>query len=263
MRLPPLDRNVIDNYLSKRQLDVEAHVLDEIDSTNALARERAAAGAPDGSLVVAETQRAGRGREGRRWLSPPGAGLWMSMVRRGSFPAARGGLVPLAVGVAVARALERAHGIAVGVKWPNDVMAAGRKLGGILVESATSGEVLSWIVIGIGINLLVVRALPDEVARHAISLEALGVKAIDRHALLNALHEEVMRVTTELGTGDGRAMREAFAALDVLRDRRVSVNEGGRVLLSGIARGIDPSGALLVEREGERVSVRVGSVRLA
>jgi BirA family biotin operon repressor/biotin-[acetyl-CoA-carboxylase] ligase len=156
-----------------------------IGSTNDRARELALAGAERFTTVIAEEQLAGRGREGRRWESPPGGGLWMSVVAPRCPPVERG-LVPLRTGLAVCRAVERvAPGVRAGVKWPNDVHVDGRKVSGVLCES--TGDT---VVIGIGVNLRP-GALGPELAAVAVALEAVAGGPVDRAALAGAVLAEL------------------------------------------------------------------------
>lgn len=167
-------------------------------STNDVASRLAAAGAPDGTTVVADTQTAGRGRLGRAWFSPPGTGLYVSVVVRLDPPGGRAACDPLMApvpaparltllaGVALAEAVRRATGLPVELKWPNDLVFCGRKLAGILAEASAQDGVLDYIVLGIGINVRLVR-FPPEIAARASSLEAELGRTVDRGAVLASL----------------------------------------------------------------------------
>ena len=122
-------------------------------STNDVARAWAAQGAPEGAVVVADEQTAGRGRAGSVWLCPRGLGLLSSTVVRPPCPASAVGGLAVVGGIAAARAIEQASGVAARLKWPNDIIAAGRKAGGILVESECRGGRVVWAAIGIGLNV--------------------------------------------------------------------------------------------------------------
>ena len=218
---------------------------DEAGSTNDDARALAASGAPHGAVVLARRQHAGRGRDGRAFRSPEG-GLYMSVVVRPRAPPARWGLIPLAAGLAVVDALA-AHGFPARLKWPNDVLLDDRKLGGILVESRLGDD--AFAIVGIGVN---VRAapLPEAtcLAEHGAPPEMLGMARDVRDALLRAVDaaaDEPARLVQRI--------RDACATLG-----RDVVWEGG----AGIAADIDEDGALLVERNGARVRVIAGDVRV-
>ena len=232
---------------------VEAH--DVLGSTNDRLKEMAAEGAGPYSVVVADEQTVGRGRSGGVWHSPPGAGLWISVLLpfHGVAPAH----LPLVVGIAAARAAEQARpGIAVGIKWPNDLQLLGRKAGGILCERC-HGAVMA----GVGVNVRFPAAgLPDDVAGQAAALEGAGSARVSVGELATALMHELHALVPHCAGGlDGDLHRE-LERRDVLRDRAVVTQQAG----PGTARGIAPEGALLVERpDGERVRVMAGSVRLA
>jgi BirA family biotin operon repressor/biotin-[acetyl-CoA-carboxylase] ligase len=232
---------------------MEAH--DVLGSTNDRLKELAAEGAGPYSVVVADEQTAGRGRSGGVWHSPPGAGLWISVLLpfNGVVPAH----LPLVVGLAAARAAERAcPGAAVGIKWPNDLQLRGRKLGGILCEHGRGA-----VVAGVGLNVrLSDEGLPVEVAREAAALESAAGQRVSVGELGTALLHELHALVPRSARGLERALHEELERRDVLRDRKVVTQQAG----PGTARGIGPEGALLVERpDGERVRVMAGSVRLA
>lgn len=232
----------------------------ETASTNDDAKQAASEGAPAGASFVADRQRAGRGRQGRRWHAAGGTSLLVSIVLRPSIePMA---LPPLALvaGLAVIDAITaQAPGLDVKLKWPNDVLASGRKLAGVLVEAALSNGRVAWAVVGVGVN---VRrgALPPELASTATSLEALGARGegLERGALLGHL---LARLVGRLGAferGGFAALADEARARDGLLGRRVS---GER--LRGVAAGIADDGRLLVRTpEGLEVPVGAGEIRI-
>lgn len=229
--------------------EVEIHA--SIGSTNDRARGLAELGAEPWTVVIAEQQTAGRGREGRRWESPPRTGLWMSLVSPPLAPADRS-FVPLRTGLAVCRAVERAApGLRAGIKWPNDVFVAGRKAGGILCESGPGG-----LVIGIGVNVRRT-AFPPELAATATSLEEAAGTAVERAGVARAIVDE-LRALFAARRGLDDVMGE-LAARDVLAGRRIATAAGE----VGVARGIDPDGALRVEvGPGQVRRVMGGGVRV-
>lgn len=220
---------------------------DEIESTNLEAKSLAVDGAPEGTVVIAETQTAGRGRLGRRWLSPAGKGLLFSVVLRPAIPMADAHLLTLVAAVATAEAVEDQAGLDVSIKWPNDLFLGDRKVGGILLEVSGEQDEVDWIVVGIGINVNTEYAeLPVPLRRSAVSLKMAGGAAVDRSELLArillALEAHYVAAVRE---GFDRAL-SGFRSRDYLRARTVSVctREGSIV---GEATGIDDRGALLVE----------------
>lgn len=233
---------------------LEVH--DRLGSTNDRLRELARAGAPAFSVVTAEEQTAGRGRGGRRWHSPPGLGLWMSVLVPRE-PEGRPPLTPLLVGVAVCRALaEVVPEVDAGIKWPNDVLVEGRKVCGILCE----GEAGTRTVAGVGLNVHGERrSFPDSLGVEATTLEQEAGRAVRRPDLAGALLASLRTLLDPPPEAlDGSLGREV-EALDRLRGRPV-VTEGG---VRGRAAGIAGDGTLLVEDAGggtERVVT--GSVRL-
>jgi BirA family biotin operon repressor/biotin-[acetyl-CoA-carboxylase] ligase len=227
-------------------------------STSDVALAEARAGAAHGTVVVADSQTAGRGRLGRRWASPPGRHLYLSIVLRGPLtarPPAERAVVTLALGVGVVDAVRAAGAAAAALKWPNDVLVDRRKLAGILCE--TTGDA---IVAGIGVNLGgVPDELPPEVAGRATTLEAVLGAPVDRAAfpvsLLAAVEPWLDRFTA-----DGPApIIEAWQAR-MAPDLRLGWEKGGRTV-AGRADGLDPDGALrLVADDGEVHRVLAGDV---
>jgi len=226
-----------------------------VGSTNDVARRLAEHGAPPGTVVLADEQTAGRGRAGRTWLAPPGRALLLSILLR---PGARAPLAaPLLAGLATARAIERTTGVRTGIKWPNDIVVEGKKLAGILCETA-AGPGPDYLVVGIGINVLQEEDdWPPELRAHATSLRLLTGRAIPRGPLAGALIAE-----TRALVGDTPALtpalRRELEARDTLRGRPVLVD--GRP--AGTALGITGEGALLVRTPaGTTARIRSGTVR--
>ena len=223
----------------------------EVTSTNDLALMLATAGASTGTAVLADCQTAGRGRRGRTWFSPPGAGLYLSVVIR---PAGSGSTVPLvtlAAGVAAAHAILAATGLQVELKWPNDLVVGRpwRKLGGILCEASGAGGAIDGVVVGIGLNLLPT-AFPIDVAGRATSLEGELGRAVDRGVVVTELLAALRFWTERLWAGQAAAVRDAWRTLArpglAGAPVRWQDQRGDR---HGAARDIDDNGALLVESD--------------
>lgn len=238
--------------------------LEECDSTNDEAARLARAGARHGTIVIARAQRAGRGREGRTWVSPRDAGLYLSAVVRPRLPLADVPPVTLAIGVGACDAA-RAMGAAATLKWPNDIQVHGKKLGGILVEAHSQGNRLESIVVGIGINLtaagLTAGALPAELAATATTLEDAAGKPVDRAAFIELLVAHVERWIDRYTASGLPAIappwHERMAAGVVARAR---INGAD---LSGEVAGLDRDGALLLrDSAGGLHRVRSGDVEV-
>jgi BirA family transcriptional regulator, biotin operon repressor / biotin---[acetyl-CoA-carboxylase] ligase len=210
------------------------------DSTNARARELAAAGAPHGTLVTAGEQTAGRGRQGRAWVAAPGEALLMSVVLRDVDP-----IVPLAAAVAVADTV----GEAARIKWPNDIWIERRKVAGILLEGRPQE---GWAVLGIGLNVGT-REFPDELREVATSLALTGSTATIDDVLANLIPQ-----LDRWLAAPAEEVLAAWGARDALEGERIEWAGG-----AGIARGVDGTGALVVEEDGgETRTLDAGEVHL-
>lgn len=243
--------------------DLRVNLLAVTDSTNAqlLAGDASA----DPQVLFAEFQTAGRGRRGRNWVSPFGANLYLSLAW--SFPQWPRQLttLPLAVGVACARAL-RACGLDdVQLKWPNDLYVQGRKLGGILIEHRAEVGGPCRVVIGIGINVAMSRTQADAVTQPWISLnEALAARggvAASRNALATKLLIELQTTLRQFEQTGFDHFAAEWSALDLTFNREVTVLEHDREL-HGTARGVDEQGALRVEVLGALRTLHAGEVSL-
>lgn len=218
-----------------------------VGSTNQVARQLAAEGAPSGTVVTSEEQTAGRGRQGRPWTTPAGSALAWSLLLRREIEVP--GTLPLQVGVAVCEAAEALGVPRAEVKWPNDVWIEGRKCAGILVEARIQE---GWAVVGIGLNLTITeQQFPAELRERATSIGHGATIAAATAALNRA-------VTARLAAPEAETMAE-FSRRDALRGRTVAWADG-----SGTAAGIDLEGNLLVESPtGCLTSLNAGEVHLA
>lgn len=235
----------------------------ETGSTNDLALSMAANGAAEGTVVVADQQRSGRGRRGRDWFSPPGAGLYLSAVVR---PTASVGSVPmltLAAGAAAARAVRSMTALPVELKWPNDLVIGRpwRKLGGVLCETTGSGSRIDAVIVGIGINLLAT-AYPREIADRATSIEAELGRSVERAPVIVAVLESLAAAVEHFHAGRlGEICRDwRTLAAPGLGGASVRWTDRG-VERRGRAHDIDGDGALLVESAGRVERLVAGEVR--
>ncbi len=234
--------------------------LDEVGSTNDYLKETPLPDATRWHLALAESQTAGRGRGDNAWLSPPGAGLWMSAVHTFDDVPARLSAFTLAAGVAVAEALAAVGLRGIALKWPNDLIVDDRKLGGILVESINGGRTA---VCGIGINV----ALPDvgslsfSKALRPIDLSSVCDEVPDRNALAGSIVSELVGAAERFANEGFAAFADAWSNYDWLRGREVIVS-GIDPSLMGVANGIGENGELILSDGGVDFRVVSGSVRL-
>jgi BirA family biotin operon repressor/biotin-[acetyl-CoA-carboxylase] ligase len=253
--------------LATRWLARDLRWFDCIDSTNRAALELARAGAAHGTTLVAETQSAGRGRQGRSFFSPPHLNLYTSIVLRPETDTAEAPawIMAAAAGVAEAIAAEVGDPAAVEIKWPNDVLLGGLKTCGILMELSAEATRVGHMVLGIGVNLNVDRAdFPAEFRRHATSLSSHSGHRIDRVAFARRLYALLEDVLDRCAGGGLEAVRPRFEALFRMPGRRVSILEPGGGVLEGEVAGIDRDGALLLRRpDGSCERVLAGDVSLA
>jgi BirA family biotin operon repressor/biotin-[acetyl-CoA-carboxylase] ligase len=246
-----------------RQISADASLLDiqveqTLDSTNDhMARLRAQGSAPD--VVVANEQTAGRGRRGRRWISPPGAGLYLSIRRSFNRPVSELGALSLVAGLAAAEALEACCGVIAGLKWPNDVQIDGRKLAGCLIDIEGS-PTTPTAIIGIGINIDFRGQLePDQPWTDVASVN----NAVpDRNKLAALLISQLHQYLSEFDTHGFNSFQAQWARRDVLYGQEVSAIGAGEQSLAGRAMGLDQHGRLLLEDHGVTRALASGEVSL-
>jgi len=231
-----------------------------IGSTNDLLKELAAQGAPEGTLVIADEQTAGKGRLGRKWLAPPGTSILLSLLFHPDFAPHRAPRLTMICSLAIADAIEGLTGLPVGLKWPNDVFVRGKKVGGILTESGTTGGHLDYVVVGMGLNVnLAVSALP-ELRDIATSLsEELGGE-VSRLELLWRILEGIEMRYKSLRRGESPHEEWAARLVNLGHQMQVTTSDG---VLVGWAEGVDTDGALILHTpDGQRKRVLAGDVTL-
>lgn len=233
---------------------------DIVASTNDVARELAASGAEEGLCVEAREQTAGRGRQGRSWTSSPDQGLYLSVILRPEIAPADSPVLTLAAAVAVAETLRLDFEVSADIKWPNDVMASGRKICGILVESAIEDSRIQYAVMGIGVNIGQ-GAFEGDIANLATSLSMEGGRSVPPEEfakpLLNRLDHWYTIATTQPSRVIARWQELSSYAHDC--PVRVDSSEG---VIEGITRGLTPSGALIIETARETREIVSGEVSL-
>jgi BirA family biotin operon repressor/biotin-[acetyl-CoA-carboxylase] ligase len=229
------------------------HSFPSCSSTNDLARDLAAKGEPEGAAVLCAEQTAGRGTKGRAWYSAAGKGLYVSIILRPQSHELA--LIPLLAGVAVADAVEAAFGVRPGLKWPNDLVWQGKKLGGILSESSLTGERVNFVVLGIGLNINHAAGdFPPEIQELAVSLRMIAGRKVSADLLLPRLWQALGRWYARFGRGDGRQIIETFGRYSSVPTGTTIVVRTANSDLRGVYAGLDERGGLVLEVEGRKVS---------
>lgn len=235
-------RKVMDTKVFGRRLEL----YDTVESTQNLARAAAEAGASEGSLFIAEQQLSGRGRMGRGWISPKGKGIWMSMVLRPSVPIHFAPQLTLLTAVALCRSLNRVTSLEIGIKWPNDLLIDGKKISGILLESAAEDERLRYVIAGVGISVNLEESdYPEELLEKAVSLRMAGGRKWDRAAIVADFlteWEKLYFLYQEQGFGPIVALWEALS-VSLGKLVKLITPQGD---LIGVPEGLEESGAIRI-----------------
>lgn len=240
---------------------VAIQVVDETGSTNAdlMAALDALAGP---TLLIARSQTAGRGRAGRSWHSAPGKSLTFSLAWKFALPVHALVGLPIAVGVALVDALAMFN-IDARLKWPNDVMYEGRKLAGILIESASRGQSqhdASWAVTGIGINMAISEHVAAEIGRPVAAIPWLA--ELDQDMLLATLLTEVANAMQKFEQEGLSAFTPRWNALHIYAGQPVSILDNGRTVHEGVACGVDETGRFLLDTSAGRIAIMAGDISL-
>ncbi len=254
-----LDAAAIQAGLSTHSLGRNIIILEEIDSTNEEGKRQGAAGAPDGTLCLAERQTGGKGRLGRVWSSPAGTGVWMTLLLRPQLAPKEATQLTLIAGLSVCQAIRRLTGCDAMIKWPNDVVIGRKKVCGILTELAADMERIHYVLVGIGINA----NLPEfqgELQKKATSLLLETGHKINRAALIQAVLEEFETYYDRFLTDLTADFITPYEALCVSLNRRVSVIRGGREI-TGQSIGLNQEGELLIRTDsGDILEIGSGEV---
>lgn len=240
------NKRELEQGLKTKTMGQSIYFYEETDTTNNRARELALEGAPEGTLVVAEKQTAGRGRRGKVWESPLGTGIWMSLVLRPQIMPAEASALTLLCGLATAEAIEAETGLSAGIKWPNDILINGKKAVGILTEMDCEMSEVHFVIPGIGINVNTA-SFPPEIADIATSLYLECGKTVSRRRLVHKVLERLEEhYETFLRTGSFTAMLEDYRKHCITLGKEVHVL--GREPFFAEALDITPEGELLVRR---------------
>jgi BirA family transcriptional regulator, biotin operon repressor / biotin---[acetyl-CoA-carboxylase] ligase len=232
---------------------------DTLPSTNDLALRLAEIPVPEGTVIVADEQTAGRGRLGRAWASPRG-GVWLSVILSPGLPVDKVAVIGLAAGIAAAQAIRKTTGLLARLKWPNDVLVEGQKVVGVLAEATPGAD---WVVVGIGINANIAQdALPVDSGYPVTSLQALLGHLVDREALIRALLRELDQGYAVLRSSGISGVLRRWREMAETLGRPVRVEMAGAAI-HGTALDIDEAGALLVRLDDGAVQrVMAGDVRM-
>jgi BirA family biotin operon repressor/biotin-[acetyl-CoA-carboxylase] ligase len=262
--LPPDLETAIQSASSRGDLDLRVHYFREIGSTNDVALALADRGAPEGTAVIADRQTAGRGRRGRSWFSPAGAGIYLSCIPRSEpLPQASSlSLLSLASGVATARAITARTGLPLELKWPNDIVIGRpwRKLAGILCESAGPGPRVETVIIGVGVNVQPA-AYPPELGDRATSIELELGRSVDRAPIAVEILIRLLEAARQLQQGQHGDLLNEWRELGRagLAEAAVRWQDHGRQR-RGLVRDIDDDGALIVRVDGQVERLIAGEV---
>ena len=260
----PLSISGIRGRLSSLAAGHQLFLFHEVESTNSTLSRLARSGAAEGTVVLAERQTAGRGRLGQPWFSPPGVNLYLSVLFRGPLALEEAPVFSLIAGLALTDAVRRA-GADAAIKWPNDVLVDGRKIGGALIECAARGADVDHLIVGIGVNLNVeldaLAAALGPAAARATSLRAALGREVHRDTFtadyLNALDEWAQRYRKE----GPEPVLTTWRERDILTGRQVEVRADGQPFVGRVA-GVDSHGRLIVQDAvGDRRPVTVEEIR--
>ncbi len=229
------------------------------DSTNTRAMELAGKGSEHASIVCADAQTSGRGRLGRKWESPPGVNLYLSLLLRPPVDPAQTPALTLVTAVALADAIEDLSGLRVALKWPNDLLIEGRKVAGILAEMSADPDRLRYVVIGVGLNVNAnASSFPVALREKAASLSMLAGKAFRRTEVLARFLDAFAECYGAFLSGGFKALLPDWNRRDVLAGKRVLLRRGGEEA-RGKVHGVDESGLLIFRREGASRSSMIAS----
>ncbi|WP_440109770.1 biotin--[acetyl-CoA-carboxylase] ligase [Paenibacillus sp. QZ-Y1] len=258
-----IDATALQLALGTTSFGRKAVLLNSTLSTQGDVQKLAEQGQAEGAVVLAEEQTGGRGRFGRKWFSPPGKGIWMSVLLRPDLPLQNTPQLTLLTGVAVCRAVRSCTGADAGIKWPNDLLIDGRKVCGILLESTVEDHEVRYCIAGIGVDVnFDPKDYPEDLMTIATSLKMETGQSIDRTKLAAAILTELEQLYFLYQKEGFGVISALWEALSVSMNRAIKVaNPQG--VIEGTAIGLDPSGALIVEREhGERVTIFSGEISL-
>jgi BirA family biotin operon repressor/biotin-[acetyl-CoA-carboxylase] ligase len=230
------------------------HFFDDIGSTNDYAAELAERGCPEGTVVVADRQAKGKGQKGRKWFSPPGAGIYLSVVLRPKVRPKDAPKITLVAAVSAAETLISCAGLDIGIKWPNDIVVRGKKIAGILAETNIDGDAVNHVVLGVGINVNTRKGdLPDRLGGIATSVLMETGKPSPRSVLARVFLMDFETRYSSFLDGDFPEILARWKKLAVVRGKGVRIHEAGSVL-EGTVVDVDHEGRLVIDDGGGRAN---------
>ncbi len=258
----PIQPELLKKRLAQSIFSSHVHYQSSIDSTNAVAKELAGQGAPEGTLVTTEEQTAGHGRRGRSWVSPAGANLLFTVLLRPPMEADRVFVLTMVLTLAALKAVKRVTGIKAMIKWPNDLYVGTKKLSGVLTEFATTGKEVDWAVLGMGINVGWHPDVPEGGGVPATSLLEETGQRISRNELLFEILKEFESLYGDVVRGSLGALYEEWNQNCLVLGKAVVI-ESERERIEGKALRIDDCGALIIEdAKGVERRILTGDVSL-
>jgi BirA family transcriptional regulator, biotin operon repressor / biotin---[acetyl-CoA-carboxylase] ligase len=236
----------------------DIRVFQETTSTNDIIEKLARDGVKEGAVVFAESQTKGRGRLGRKWVSPSGKGLWFSVLLRPPLRPVEATELTVAAATALARAIQVELNLSADIKWPNDLLLRGRKVAGILTEMSAELDRVNYLILGVGLDVNQAAAdFPEDVGRLATSLQLETGQIVDRASLAAAILRELDRDYTRILAGEFPAVADEWESRCTTIGQNVSIRMGAR-RVQGRAESLDDAGALLVRTEHGRIERVIG-----
>lgn len=243
---------------SVRVVGRDIRVFEETASTNDIVEKLARDGVKEGVVVFAESQSKGRGRLGRKWISPPRKGLWFSVLLRPNLRPQAATQLTVAAATALYRAIREVAGISPEIKWPNDILVDGRKIAGVLTELSAELDHINHLILGIGVDVnLAATEFPPDLRKIATSLKAETGKHIHRADLAAAILRELDHDYARICNGDFAKLADEWEQHCTTIGQRVSINIGDRIT-HGHAEALDDDGALLVRTQHGRLERIIG-----
>lgn len=253
-----MDEAEIKSHLTTTSFGQTVFAFSVLDSTNSKAKALVSDGVPDGTVVIADQQTAGRGRLGRTWISESGQNLTFSLIIRPAISPSHIGILSLYAGVAVASGLKNLTGKSPTCKWPNDVLFVQKKCCGILSETVFSGTTVSAVIIGIGVNVNQA-VFPEILSTKATSLFLTCGKPFDRSVVLAELLKQLEEYYTYIQSGMFETIIDNWKRYSHMLGSSITVDQDGEVL-HGTATRLADDGGLIISSEGKEVKVRAGDV---